>query len=83
MTQHYLWRILKPRYASSCSQKWGWDKFGAIPNKIKELQMKINDLYDVLLGDGITEKMKGLETELENLLKNEELMWRQRARVVG
>ena len=43
--------------------------------------MKINDLYDVLLGDGITEKMKGLETELENLLKNEELMWRQRARV--
>ena len=41
--------------------------------------MKINDLYDVLLGDGFTKQIEGLEIELENLLENEEFMWRQRA----
>jgi exonuclease III len=60
--------------------KWGIDKYGNIPRKIKKLQQDIHHLKGTIPDAIMLQKTKVLERELDELMKEDELWWAQRAK---
>lgn len=60
--------------------KWGIDKYGHIPNQIKTRQAKLATLKNDIPTHDCIIKIKDMETNQDELLKQEELWWAQRAK---
>jgi predicted component of type VI protein secretion system len=61
--------------------QWGHDTYGNIPRQIKKLQQTIHNRKANIPTKEDIEDTHHLEATLDNLLKNEETWWAQRAKV--
>ncbi|GAU25522.1 hypothetical protein TSUD_280070 [Trifolium subterraneum] len=62
--------------------KWGREKFGIIPQRIKETQEELQTLNDQTNNTVYMHNIKKKERELDELLQCEEIWWSQRARTM-
>lgn len=60
---------------------WSRNKYGDIPKRIKETQSTLGRLKQDIPNQDCINKIKHTETILDDLLKQEELWWAQRAKV--
>jgi hypothetical protein len=60
--------------------KWEKNKFGDIPSKIKNLQVSLDILKNNIPTPDSWSKIHNTEAALDDLLKQEELWWSQRAK---
>lgn len=59
-------------------QRWNQDTFGNVNRKIQDIQESIN----VEMSNGADlKKIIRLEKEMDMLLENEKIMWKQRSRI--
>jgi hypothetical protein len=61
---------------------WGTNQFGCIPKKIKEVQAELQSLNHQSDLTNMMQQIQQKETELDNLLENEEMWWSQRSRAL-
>ncbi|KAK2395425.1 hypothetical protein QL285_057163 [Trifolium repens] len=59
---------------------WGKEKYGHIPRRIKYNQEKLRMLKERVPNKNTINQIKKTEQEMDDLLKNEELWWAQRAK---
>lgn len=63
--------------------KWDREEFGHVKTKIKEVRKKMTDLDNCTPTTGVVEERKKVSKELDELLIVEEVMWRQKSRVMN
>lgn len=73
--------ITKLHYTLDQLHRWSRDKFGDVPSKIRMLQNTLEALKKGIPTKDCILKIKQLEVDLDDLLKQEELWWAQRAKV--
>lgn len=59
---------------------WGFDTFGNVSRKIREIKDRLKILQTAFQSETNIREQKNLETQLEELLKLEEIKWYQRAK---
>ncbi|XP_045797508.1 uncharacterized protein LOC123891638 [Trifolium pratense] len=64
----------------SSLHKWGTNRFGIIPKRIKTLQTELQVLNDQNGIEDLTLQIKEKEKELDNIMECEETWWKQRSR---
>jgi ribonuclease HI len=62
--------------------RWGDDRFGNVPKKIRELQKQLEILNSNSDVAGNMRKIKEVEATLDDLFESEEIWWAQRSRAV-
>jgi hypothetical protein len=60
---------------------WGQPKYGNISKKINKLQLSLDAIKKTIPTQNNTNQIKAMEASLDDLLKQEELWWSQRAKV--
>jgi hypothetical protein len=71
---------VKLKQAFSNLHQWGQETFGNIPRRIKQLQQTIHNMKTRIPTREEISYTHQLEAQLDNLLKNEEIWWAQRAK---
>ncbi|XP_057444702.1 uncharacterized protein LOC130736943 [Lotus japonicus] len=61
-------------------QAWGREKYGAIPKKVSAMKTRLQNLHNSVQTEVVVAEMRSTEAELDNLLKQEEILWSQRSR---
>lgn len=61
-------------------QGWGREKYGAIPKKVSDMKEKLQTLQRSPQTEEVVAAIRSTESELEVLLKQEEILWSQRSR---
>ncbi|PNX85343.1 hypothetical protein L195_g041411 [Trifolium pratense] len=64
----------------SSLHKWGTNRFGIIPKRIKTLQTELQVMNDQNGIEDLTFQIKEKERELDNIMECEETWWKQRSR---
>ncbi|KAL4330796.1 hypothetical protein AHAS_Ahas13G0435900 [Arachis hypogaea] len=67
-----------------CAEKleiWGRETFGDIPKRIRKAQEEINSINESPQTDEVVKRGRELESELDELLRIDEIRWCQRSRV--
>lgn len=59
---------------------WGKGKFGSIPQKIRQLQDQLMQLKNKIPDAKVKSQIKEIETNLNDVLLQEEVWWAQRAK---
>ncbi|KAF7831272.1 ribonuclease H [Senna tora] len=74
--------VEKIKHVSSAFQEANFYNTSSIRKKIKHLEESITILKHLDLTDAVKLKIQNAQAELDNLLKNEEILWRQRSRAI-
>ncbi|KAF7825238.1 ribonuclease H [Senna tora] len=72
----------KIKKVASCFKEANFHNTGSIRRKIKHLEESITILKQIQLTDAVRKNIQDAQAELDQLLKNEEILWRQRSRAV-
>jgi len=67
----------KLQYTLDQLHRWSKDKYGDIPSRIRNLQQTLESLKIDIPSKDCISKIKQLEADLDELLKQEELWWAQ------
>lgn len=62
--------------------RWGNNKFGIIPRRIKEVENKLKELNVQNGNQDLDEQIRITEKDLDHLLQSEEMWWSQRSRAL-
>ncbi|GAU51865.1 hypothetical protein TSUD_416490 [Trifolium subterraneum] len=62
--------------------RWGNERFGIIPKRIKTLQEDLQKLNEQMGSQDMVEQVKNKEKELDDILECEEMWWKQRSRAL-
>ncbi|XLR24789.1 hypothetical protein S83_052689 [Arachis hypogaea] len=71
---------MKLRQCGEKLYKWGEENFGDITKKIRSLQNKLQHLNTLKKEEGTLLKIKEVESDLDEALKEEKIWWAQRSR---
>jgi hypothetical protein len=74
--------VQKLKNTLSTLHRWGNNKFGIIPRRIKEVENKLKELNDQNGYQDLDEQIRITEKDLDNLLESEEMWWSQRSRAL-
>jgi exonuclease III len=72
----------KLMYTLNSLHRWGQQRFGVIPKRIKAAQIELQHLNEQNGPDNFKQQIKNKEKELDDLLESEELWWGQRSRAL-
>jgi hypothetical protein len=72
----------KLKITLSSLHRWGSNRFGTIPKKIKNIQEELHALNEQNGSQNLTDQLKLKEKELDDILESEELWWEQRAKAL-
>jgi exonuclease III len=61
---------------------WSKDRFGDVPNQIKIVQKKLDDLNKQTQHEGVMSEIRRVEAKLNDLVESEEIWWAQRSRAL-
>jgi len=61
---------------------WSKDHFGGIPNQIKIVQKKLDDLNKQTHHEGMMSEIRRVEARLNDLVESKEIWWAQRSRAL-
>ena len=61
---------------------WSKDRFGDVPNQIKSVQKKLDDLNKQTQHEGVMSEIRRVKARLNDLVESEEIWWAQRSRAL-